>query len=604
MLNLLKTHFGYENFRPMQAEIIARVLDGGDALVLMPTGGGKSLCYQLPALHLDGLSLVISPLIALMKDQVDALQANGIAAAFINSSLDGGEIAGILNDAKAGAVKILYVAPERLSTPSFSKFLSDIDLKLIAIDEAHCISEWGHDFRPDYRNLKRLRAAFPKTPTLALTATATAKVREDIIRQLGLDKARTFISSFDRPNLKYIVRPKHNARTALVELLKRYRGESAIVYCFSRKGTEELAARLNREGLDALPYHAGLDAEVRKETQEKFIRDETRVVVATIAFGMGIDKPDVRLIVHYNLPKSVEGYYQETGRAGRDGLPGECVLFYSYGDKVKHDFFIERLEDPEEQARARQKLQQVVDFCESFTCRRATLLEYFDEKPARDDCGGCDVCLEPREEIDATEATQKVLSAVLRLNERFGAAHVIDVLRGSENKKGLERGHDSLSVYGIGAELSAYEWRQLIGALTARELLEKRGDEYPVLGVSVAGRHWLKERMTITLPKPRPPVKARAAAKAPRIPLGGDGDYDYALFEVLRALRKRLADERGVPPFVIFGDVSLRDMAASLPKTDDDFTNIYGVGAEKLKRFGPIFIEAIADYTASESADS
>ena len=588
----------------MQAEIIERVLQGGDALVLMPTGGGKSLCYQLPALRLDGLTLVISPLIALMKDQVDALKANGIPAAFINSSLERREIAQVLRDAGAGNVKILYVAPERLSRPGFSEFLADVGIKLIAIDEAHCISEWGHDFRPDYRNLKRLCDAFPHAPTLALTATATAKVRDDIIRQLGLDDTRTFVSSFNRPNLTYMVKPKRDSRAALMELLGRYRGESAIIYCFSRKGTEELADRLHRRGFDALPYHAGLEPEIRRETQEKFIRDEARIIVATIAFGMGIDKPDVRLVVHYDLPKSVEGYYQETGRAGRDGLPGECILFYSYGDKVKHDFFIERLDDPEEQARARAKLKQVVEFCESFKCRRATLLEYFGEEPAGSDCGGCDICLGPREEFDATEAAQKALSAVLRLGERFGAGHVIDVLRGSENKKVLERGHTGLSVYGIGADISAHEWHQLFSALTAKGLFEKRGEEYPVLGVTGTGRHWLKERLTITLPKPEPPKKARPAAKTPRAALEGDGDYDRALFEVLRVVRKQLADESGVPPFIVFGDVSLRGMAASLPRTEDEFAKVYGVGAEKLKRFGPVFIEAVSDYVARETAES
>ncbi len=405
-LTILKTRFGYDHFRPLQEEIIANVLSRRDTLVLMPTGGGKSLCYQLPALCLDGVTLVVSPLIALMKDQVDALKANGIETAFINSSLTSAEIARVQTQAGKGQIRILYLAPERLAHSGFRNFLHTLNISLIAIDEAHCISEWGHEFRPDYRNLKILRRDFPAVPVIALTATATERVREDIIGQLSLQQGRTFISSFNRANLTYLVQPKQSAFTRLLALLQRHENEPAIIYCFSRKDTEDLAADLNAQGLKALPYHAGLDNSVRRETQEKFIRDQVPIVVATIAFGMGIDKPDIRLVVHYDLPKSLEGYYQETGRAGRDGLPSECVLFYSFGDRMKQDYFINQMEDDAERENARQKLAHMIEFCELQTCRRAFVLGYFGEQWEEENCGNCDVCLAPKEEFDATEISQ------------------------------------------------------------------------------------------------------------------------------------------------------------------------------------------------------
>jgi len=592
LLNLLKTHFGYDEFRPLQAKIIEAALAKKDALVLMPTGGGKSLCYQLPALKFDGLTLVISPLIALMKDQVDSLIANGIAAEYINSSLAAREIGQAMARARAGETKILYLAPERLAAAGFMEFLAELKLSLFAVDEAHCISEWGHDFRPDYRNLKVLRRSFPAVPVMALTATATAKVRRDIIAQLGLEDAGIFISSFDRANLNYLIKPKKQAFNSLLELLTKCRGESAIVYCFSRKGAEELAAALNRAGFNAAPYHAGLDNALRRATQERFIQDDVDIIVATIAFGMGIDKPDVRLIVHYDLPKTIEGYYQETGRAGRDGLPSDCVLFYSYGDKIKHDFFIKQMADAGERARAQTKLAQIIEFCESQTCRRAALLKYFGEDRIQADCGGCDICLEPREDFDATEISQKILSAVIRTGGRFGANYVIEVLRGSAGQKVRERGHDSLPVFGIATDFTAAELKQIIVALTAGDLLAKRGDEYPVLTVTAAGRRWLSERENITLPKP----KVAPAGPARRAAPPGALEYDLELFAELRALRKKIADENCVPPFVIFGDVSLREMAHYLPRDEAGFSAIFGVGAEKLKRFGPAFMTAITAY--------
>ena len=587
---LLKSHFGYDGFRPLQEEIIENALSQRDSLVLMSTGGGKSLCYQLPALVLGGLTLVISPLIALMKDQVDALRANGIAAAFINSTLTASEASRIYRQTQAGQVKILYLAPERLTSPGFQDFLQTLNISLIAIDEAHCISEWGHEFRPDYRNLKALRRQFPQAPVIALTATATERVRQDIVTQLGLDAGRVFQSSFNRPNLSYTVKPKRDSFQELLDLLELHRGEPAIIYCFSRRDTEELAADLSNRGFAALPYHAGLDSAVRQETQEKFIRDQAPVIVATIAFGMGIDKPDIRLVVHRDLPKSVEGYYQETGRAGRDGLPSECVLFYSYGDKVKQDFFINRMEDATEKGNAEEKLARMVEFCETPGCRRRFLLSYFGEEHPEDNCGGCDVCVTPREEFDATEIAQKILSAVIRTGERFGANHVIGVLRGARTKRIQETGHDKLSVYGIAPDFTQEELREIINSLLARHFLLKNEGQYPTFAVSQAGRGFLQRRETLTLSRAQRRVVTTPAQDAPAL------EYDQALFQELRGLRRRIAEEKSVPPYVVFGDASLREMAAYLPQTLESFGRINGVGTAKLEEYGERFLAAIVDH--------
>ena len=587
VLTLLKSHFGFDRFRPLQEEVITNVLARRDSLVLMPTGAGKSLCYQLPALCLDGLTLVVSPLIALMKDQVDALKANGIQAAFINSTLSHAEIERVRAQAQHGQLKILYVAPERLALSGFRDFLRTLEVSLIAIDEAHCISEWGHDFRPDYRNLKALRSDYPDVPVTALTATATERVREDIVAQLDLRRAQTFLSSFNRANLTYMVRPKRGAFDALLSLLEKHDKGSAIVYRFSRQETEDLAADLFEQGFKVLPYHAGLDNAARKETQERFIRDEIQVIVATIAFGMGIDKPDIRLVVHYDLPKTVEGYYQETGRAGRDGLPSECVLFYSYGDKYKHDFFIRKVEDDVERENARRKLEQIIEYGELQTCRREFLLGYFGEEWKEDNCGGCDVCLTPREDFDATEIAQKILSAVIRTGERFGASHVGQVLRGARTKRVRALEHDRLSVYGIAQDFSEHEFRRIIGLLLDKGLLVKQGSEYPTLAVTPAGRTFLKERQQLTLSRPKRSAEVAVAPNAK------DLDYDRSLFEKLRVLRKGLADARGVPPYVIFGDASLQQMAYYLPQSRDGFSRISGVGTAKLAEFSDEFLAAI-----------
>ena len=596
--SLLKSHFGYDGFRPSQEEIIASVLDGNDSLVLMPTGAGKSLCYQLPALCLDGLTLVVSPLIALMKDQVDALKANGIAAEFINSTLSPAELRRVQSEALAGALKILYLAPERLALAGFQSFLGRLGVSLIAVDEAHCISEWGHDFRPDYRNLAALRGLLPGTPVIALTATATERVRRDIVAQLGLSGGRVFISSFNRPNLTYAVRPKRRAFDALLALFEQHRDEAAIIYRFSRKDTENLARRLSSHGISALPYHAGLDGEVRRLTQERFARDQVPVIVATIAFGMGIDKPDVRLIVHYDMPKSVEGYYQETGRAGRDDLPSDCVFFYSRADKIKHEFFIKKIEDPRERENARRKLDQVVELGELETCRRRYLLAYFGEEQDAENCGACDICLESSrvdepavtdgpKNFDATEITQKILSAVARTGQRFGAGHVSQVLRGARTRRVLDLGHDRLTVYGIVSDFGDEEIKEITELLTQRGLLERQAGDYPILAVTEAGWRFLRDRGTVSLPDPRRDFSKYSTSRA------GQAEYDRLLFEKLRALRGRLAADRGVPPYVVFGDAALQQMAYFLPQGADSFLKISGVGEAKLAQFGEPFLSVI-----------
>ena len=600
---LLKRYFGYDEFRPLQREVIACALDRRDALVVMPTGGGKSLCYQIPALALNGLTLVVSPLIALMKDQVDALKANGVAAEFINSTLSYDEMRRIQAAAQNGDVKILYLAPERLALPAFQIFLNTLKISLVAVDEAHCISEWGHDFRPDYRSLGALRRNMPHTPFIALTATATEQVRQDIVAQIGLNNPQAFIASFNRANLNYEVRPKRNAFAAVCELLRKHRDESAIIYCFSRKDTEDLAAQLRDAGFDALPYHAGLEDDVRRRNQERFIRDQTPIIAATIAFGMGIDKPDVRLVVHHNLPKTIEGYYQETGRAGRDGLPSDCVLFYSYGDKIKQDFFINRIDDEAERQNAQRKLEQVIEFCELNACRRRYLLDYFGESDAQpQNCGACDNCLAPTEEFDATVIAQKILSAVIRTGQRFGIFYISLVLRGSKVKRVIERGHHNLSVYGIVNDYTDDDIKEIAGALLERGLLRKNDGDYPTFGVTSEGRRFLNNHETLTLTRrlddeytpPPAPSAARAQTAAP-------ADYDAELFQELRALRTRIASRRGVPPYVVFGDVTLRQMAAYFPQNRADLARIHGVGSVKLEQYGDEFLAVIKKYAQERS---
>jgi len=592
VLEQLKAYFGFDRFLPLQEEIITKVLAKRDTLVLMPTGGGKSLCYQLPALRFKGLTLVVSPLIALMKDQVDGLLANGVPAGLLNSTLTAQEANQVQDQARQGKIKILYVAPERLAISGFQRFLQSLDVSLIAIDEAHCISEWGHDFRPDYRNLKSLRKDFPGVPVIALTATATEPVREDIVNQLGLDKPEIFISSFNRPNLTYTIQPKTEPLGSLLHLLEKHQGGSAIIYRFSRKATEETALELSERGFSALPYHAGLERDLRRETQEKFIRDQVQIVVATIAFGMGIDKPDVRLVVHYDLPKTVEGYYQETGRAGRDGLPSDCVLFYSYGDRSKQEYFISQIEDDDEREKAHTKLEQVLALCDLQTCRRAYLMEYLGESWPETDCGGCDICLLPREEFDATEIAQKILSAAVRTGERFGVNYLVDVLRGSANKAVRTRGHHELPVFGISRDVDADELKEMVRSLVTNGLLAQNGGDYPTLSVSQKGRKFLndREKLTLTRLKQTTPVQKTA--------LAGDREtaYNTKLFDELAALRLEIATDREVPAYQIFGNKSLQQMAFHMPQNEVEFSKISGVGDAKLRDFSERFLEVINEY--------
>lgn len=592
---LLKQYFGYDQFRPLQAEIIDHVSAGGDALVLMPTGGGKSLCYQIPALARDGLTIVISPLIALMKDQVDALTAAGIPAAAITSAATAAETAQVTRHATAGQLKLLYIAPERLALPDFRQLLKKLQVSLIAVDEAHCISEWGHDFRPSYRALASLRAEWPEVPLVALTATATPAVKSDIVNQLNLTRGRVFVGSFNRPNLTYLVEPKPTGLGRLQELLARHPDQATIVYCFSRTDTERLAASLQQAGLSAKPYHAGLTPEERTAVHNAFMRDEISVVVATIAFGMGIDKPDIRLVVHYNLPKSLEGYYQEMGRAGRDGLPSECILLYAPGDVVKQQFFISELTDPIIQQSARRKLGQMIDYCELGTCRRAYLLNYFGESEVQPECGACDICLSPPERFDATEITQKILSAIYRTGNRFGAGYVTDILRGKRSKQVAARGHDVLSVFGICQEVAVDELRQIIRQLIARGLIKQTEGEYPVLVVTQKGSQWLTEGSSLELVKPRPSLKPERRAKASEL------DYHQELFDQLRTLRRGLAEASGLPPFAIFGDRTLIELAHYLPQNLTSMRQIFGVGEQKLDSFGQLFVDTITKFAHSHN---
>ncbi len=592
---VLESVFGHDRFLPLQEEIITHVLSGHESLVLMPTGSGKSLCYQLPALCLEGVTVVVSPLIALMKDQVDTLKARGVAAEYINSTLSPAQVRRVQKDAYQGRLDLLYVAPERIVTSSFRDLLHSLKLGLIAIDEAHCISEWGHDFRPDYRALQVLRSNFPTVPVIALTATATERVRQDIVNQLRMPGAAQFVASFNRPNLTYHVRPKRRSFEALLDLLGKYRDCPVIIYRFSRQNTEDLAAELAAHGLNALPYHAGLEDDVRRRTQEAFLRDEVPIIVATIAFGMGVDKPDVRLVVHYDLPKTIEGYYQETGRAGRDGRPSECVLFFSHGDKINQEYFINQIEDGTERANAAAKLAQMVAYGEVKTCRRAFLLAYFGEEWLEENCGACDVCIAKSEphaaahSYDGTEIALKVLSAVIRTGERFGVNHVVKVLRGSRARLVRQFQHDALPVYGIARDYSRDGLQDVIEQLIDQEFLARStSGSYPTLCVTARGKSLLQNRGTVML--------AGSTLPAPN----AVGAPDHVLFERLRVLRQEIAAELAAPAFTVFPDEALRQMAVHLPGDDAALLRIKGVGPRKLKQFGDRFLAAISQHRAEQ----
>lgn len=597
---LLKEHFGFDAFRPLQEEIIRDVLSGKDVFALLPTGGGKSLCYQLPALAREGLTVVVSPLIALMKDQVDGLQANGIAATFLNSSLPQEESRARFRDLHRGRYRLLYIAPERLMLEGTLEHLAQWRPSLIAVDEAHCISEWGHDFRPEYRHLARLREAFPGAPILALTATATERVRADIVAQLALRKPSVYVASFNRPNLLYRVEAKTAGFEQTLAALRSRPRDAGIVYCQSRKTAESLAERLAAAGVAARPYHAGLEPEERARNQEAFLRDEARVICATVAFGMGINKPNVRFVIHYDLPKNLEGYYQETGRAGRDGLPAECVLLFNAADMVKQKHFIEQKTDPEEQRMAREQLRQVVHFAESSACRRQALLAYFGEQFGEVPCGGCDVCLDPRETFDGTVLAQKLLSCAVRVRQKsgfsFGLNHIADVLRGRLTEGVKKWGHESVSTFGIGADFPKEAWQAFGRELIRMGMLEQTGDKFPVVAITARGREALRSKERITLTKPAATAGKRERARGG--PRAGDIACDETLFELLRALRSRLAAERGVPAYVVFGDVTLRWCAREYPDTLEKLGRMPGVGRAKLEQFGGPFVGEIRAYLA------
>lgn len=584
----LQKYFGYTSFLPLQKDIIRDVLLKNDIFVLMPTGGGKSLCYQLPALLLDGVTVVISPLIALMKDQVDDLKENGIAAACINSSLSPDEIQAVKTKLLKNRIKILYVAPERMMQPGFLSFLQRLNIGLIAVDEAHCISEWGHDFRPEYRRLSLLKEIFPQTPLIALTATAITAVQRDIIRELRLNDPKIYKASFNRKNLFYQVKPKYDAYSQLIQYLENHKGDSGIIYCQSRKSADELANKLQKERYRVLPYHAGLSSDLRNETQNKFVKDDFEIIVATIAFGMGIDKSNIRFVVHYDLPKNLESYYQETGRAGRDGDKADCILFFSRGDKAKIEYFIEQKSEERERRIAYKKLHDMVEFCESQGCRRKILLKYFGEAYDKTNCGSCDNCIEPKEKIDGTNIAQKIILCVSQVKERFGVNYIADVLCGSKSQKIIRNRHDILSIYGTGREYSRKRWQTFTRELIQLGFLRLEGDRYPIVKLTQKSQDILSGEEQVLLT--RPVEEVRITEKS------ADEDFDHDLFEMLRGLRKRLADAEGMPPYIIFHDSSLKAMARYFPQTLSDFRKIDGVGESKLEKYGEIFVKEIADY--------
>ncbi len=595
MLDTLRKVFGFHEFRPNQESVVRSLLEKRDVLAIMPTGGGKSLCYQLPALLLPGTCMVISPLIALMKDQVDGARSNGIRAAFLNSSQSPDERDEVMRHLLSGSLDLLYVAPERFILSQFRETLSRVSLSIAVIDEAHCISEWGHDFRPDYLSLADLVALFPDTPVAAFTATATHRVQQEILDKLALRNPFIVRASFDRPNLLYDVRFKENVDAQLVSLLNSNPGKAAIIYRTSRKSVNDTTAMLQAKGFRALPYHAGLSDDDRKKNQEAFIRDQVEVIVATIAFGMGIDKSNIRLVIHADLPKSIENYYQETGRAGRDGEPAACTLLFSQGDIPKMRFFIDAMTDQTERERALAALSRVSAFASTSVCRRRTLLDYFGERYLHDNCNSCDICLGTREVVDATLEAQMVLSAIVRTEERFGATHITDILTGSRNKKILDFGHDRLKTYGVGKAHDKKYWRRLIDELLAQKVIEKSEGLYPTLFLLPKASRVLRREEPFDI------VHKLEKKTGLSLPKSGDAPYDNKLFELLRTQRKQIADEQGIPPYVVFSDRTLLDMAASLPRTAEAMLGVSGVGEVKLQRYGRHFLRLIDRYCSEQA---
>ncbi len=607
VLETLKTVFGFQSFRPNQEFIIKSILNKKDVFAVMPTGGGKSLCYQLPAKMMEGTAIVISPLISLMKDQVDAALENGISAAFMNSSLDAQEIADIYRMLKYNKIKLLYIAPERFAMPHFLETLKAVPISLFAIDEVHCVSEWGHDFRPDYLSLSVIPKMFPVVPVAAFTATATRRVQEDIIDKIGLRSPEIIRASFDRPNLFYQVKRKDKADMQILEFLREHPGEPGIIYRTTRDSVSDTADFLVSKGISALPYHAGLTTDERTKNQEAFNKDEASVIVATIAFGMGIDKSNVRFVVHADLPRNIESYYQETGRAGRDGEPAHCVLFFSMGDIPKIRYFIDQMTDEKERSIAMEKLNQMVGLAVHNVCRRKQLLNFFGEEYPSDNCSGCDICSGSVEQIDITVDAQIIMSAMSRTQQRFGAGHVIDIVTGADTKRVRELKHDGIKTYGAGKDKDKKYWRFIVDELLAQALIRQDGDRYPVLKLTQKGSDVLYGKDRVSALK-REDTKKKQPVK------GGEFDsYDADLFDRLRIMRKKLAEEQQVPPYIIFSDKTLHEMCRHYPASLPDMRKISGVGDAKLERYGGFFIEEIAKYlrdnpgilaTGLQSADS
>lgn len=591
-LSILNSVYGYDSFRGQQQDIIAHVIAGNHAFVLMPTGGGKSLCYQIPSLVRPGLGLVVSPLIALMEDQVAALRQAGVAAAALNSKLMGVEKNLLWHEAERGEIDLLYMAPETLLRPDTLERLKSMPLALIAVDEAHCLSQWGHDFRPEYRALDCLVEHFPKVPRLALTATADAPTRQEIVEHLKIGDGNSFVSGFDRPNIRYGVAEKVNSTQQMLQFLKTRKGESGIIYCLSKRKTEDVAAALNAQGFNALPYHAGMEMRDRQENQRRFQLEQGLIMVATIAFGMGIDKPDVRFVVHRDLPSSIEAYYQETGRAGRDGLPAEALMLYGAEDIVMRRRFIDDSGASDaRKAMEHRKLDALLGFAEASHCRRQALLRYFGDECGA--CGNCDVCLDPPATFDGAVTAQKLLSCIYRTGERFGQAHVISVLLGESDERIVKLGHDKLSTFGIGQEHNRNAWRSIVRQLVARGLVSVDVVGHGGLFISAEGRQFLREKPALQLRIPR---KTKSERRTARNVDAGLGAHDHDLFDKLRARRMELAKAQSVPPYVIFHDKTLLEMAARQPRTIVEFASIPGIGAAKLARYGEAFLSVINDH--------